>query len=167
MSVLLPEGENFHLEVPKLLSELALSLDIPLEELNQSIDSLNRVQQAIKQKKKVIAEEVLYAPLVAYVGEIMRSETNGSWKTRLEGSEGVKPYWCPWIIRPDGSYCSPLRPVINFLFKGYKNLSKLVRLELSESYWLCDEESPEECTDFEHIDLILVEPGESIFEIED
>ena len=48
----------------------------------------------------------VFAPLVAYIGEVMRQSINGRWEMRLERD---KKTWVPWVVDPAGPSYSPVR----------------------------------------------------------
>jgi hypothetical protein len=136
MNKLLPQGENFIETVPQLIAQLAVKLDIAREELDNSEQSLYKIDEAAQQLlESEVLEEEIYAPLVAYVGEFIRQQTDGNWEMRLNQS-GTEKFWEAWIVRSDGSYCSPSIPILNFLYERNFSLIDEVynALELNYSF---------------------------------
>ena len=92
----LPQGQNFPNEVPNLIEELAVKLSIPVEQLDKSKDSLKKVDQAVRRKRpSKCLEAEIFAPLVAYVGEVIRQQAGGHWEMRANYYGDV---WEPWLI---------------------------------------------------------------------
>lgn len=117
----LPQGQNFINQISELITELAAQLDIPIQQLDRSGDSLKVVDKAIhREGQSKCLEAEIFAPLVAYVGEVLRQRINGRWEMRLAGDpretilnkvgdrweeERVGEYpevWEPWIVDERG-----------------------------------------------------------------
>lgn len=98
----LPQGEDFALVAPNLVEQLARRLGIPLEQLDKSRSSLEIVDRAIRQKERdeCLAAEI-FAPLVAYLGEVIKNSTEAQWEMRL-ASNGTT--WEPWLVSPGRSF---------------------------------------------------------------
>ena len=104
---LLAAGPDFVSSVPKLIQNLPAALRIDTSALDLSERSLEAIDKAIK---KVGSESVLtaqiFAPLTAYVGEVIRRSVGGRWDMRLD-DDGVT--WVPWIVDGSGRSYSPVR----------------------------------------------------------
>jgi hypothetical protein len=74
---LLPQGPHFIEAVPALIDELAQKLGLPREALDNSLESLDVVEKAIKAKirprKRILEIPNLFAAIVAYTGEVGRA----------------------------------------------------------------------------------------------
>jgi len=117
----LPQGKEFVTEVPKLIDQLAMNLGIPRNELDKSEGSLDIVDKAIKRigRRKSMKPEV-FAPLVAYVGEVIRQAVGGEWELRL-AADGET--WEPWIVRQNSRDHPPFAIVFRELYEGGKSAS--------------------------------------------
>lgn len=106
---LLPQGATFPEQVPKLVRDLPAHLGLDAAELNGSEASLGKIDQVLWRLgtsrifSRILTPEV-FAPLTAYVGEVIRSATGGRWEMRC-GSDGET--WEPWIVDPTGRYYAP------------------------------------------------------------
>ncbi|MCY7286473.1 MAG: hypothetical protein LH679_24265 [Cyanobacteria bacterium CAN_BIN43] len=117
----LSQGQNFINQISELITELAAQLDIPIQQLDRSGDSLKVIDKAIHRKgQSECLEAEIFAPLVAYVGEVFRQRISGRWEMRLAGDpretilnkvgdrweeERVGEYpevWEPWIVDEQG-----------------------------------------------------------------
>jgi hypothetical protein len=98
----LPQGRDFARIAPSLVEQLARELGIPLEQLDKSRSSLELVDRAICQKERdeCLAAEI-FAPLVAYLGEVIKNSTELQWEMRL-ASNGTT--WEPWLVSRDRSF---------------------------------------------------------------
>ncbi len=98
----LPQGRDFARIAPSLVEQLARELDIPLEQLDGSRASLELVDQMIHQKEpdESLASEI-FAPLVAYIGEVVKSSTDLEWEMRLGSDETT---WEPWLVSSSRSF---------------------------------------------------------------
>jgi hypothetical protein len=99
---LLPQGATAD-QVPNLVRDLPAHLGLDAAELNGSEASLDKIDQVMRRlgtsriSSRVLTLEV-FAPLTAYVGEVMRNATGGRWEMR-RGSDGET--WEPWILFAD------------------------------------------------------------------
>ena len=110
----LPYENDFIEYIPQLITDLAIKLKIPPEMLDRSVDSLIKVDAAIRKYGKAKSLEApIFPMLVAYVGEVMRQEIEGRWEMRL--SEIDKEIWEPWIIDSRGRSCNPFLGVYDEL----------------------------------------------------
>lgn len=102
----LPQGQKFADEVPELVRHLATLLKIEPGQLDGSEVSLDTVDQGLRRLRpqKLLSPEV-FAPLTAYVGEVIRNATQGRWEMR-RGTD-VDLTWEPWIVDPSGRSCAP------------------------------------------------------------
>ena len=109
----LPQGQRFAQQVPELVHQLAMLLNIEPAQLDGSELSLDKVEKALRRwrPEEILAPEV-FGLLTAYVGEVIRNATHGRWEMRL-GSD-VDRTWEPWIVDPSGRSCAP--------FSIYKDL---------------------------------------------
>jgi hypothetical protein len=109
----LPQGQNFAELVPELIRQLATLLKIEPSQLDGTEVSLDQVDKGLRRlpPQNVLTPEV-FGPLTAYVGEVIRNTTQGSWEMR-RGSD-VDRTWEPWIVDPSGRSCAP--------FSIYKDL---------------------------------------------
>jgi hypothetical protein len=97
---LLPQGQGFMDSVPGLLDTLPQILRTDPAKLDKSQESLDIVDKAMRRLGYArVLEPKVIAPLIAYVGEVVRAATNGSWEMRL-GSDGKT--WEPWVVDPRG-----------------------------------------------------------------
>ncbi len=79
---LLPQGPHFIEAVPALVDELAITLKIPRNSLDNSFNSLALVEAAlakIRPRKKILGIPSLFAGIIAYTGEVFRQMTGGHW----------------------------------------------------------------------------------------
>src|SRR5205823_1275135 len=96
----LPQGKDFITQVPQLIDELAVKLKIPREALDKSEGSLDLVDATVHRLgSRKCMEAGVFAPLVAYVGEVIKETTGGKWELRL-AEDGET--WEPWIVDPRG-----------------------------------------------------------------
>jgi hypothetical protein len=97
----LPQGEHFIQEIPTLIDGLAKTFKLPRETLDNSIESLQKIDEGIrKYGKGKSLEAPVFPMLVAYAGEVVRQQTNGFWEMRLSGQDHKT--WEPWIVDPQG-----------------------------------------------------------------
>lgn len=110
-SVLLPQGNSFVAEVPKLIDELSIKLCIFKTDLDKSEDSLAKIDQAVLDmgQEKCLEGEI-FALLLAYIGEVVKQQTGGEWEIRL-ADDGET--WEPWIVDARGRYY----PILERLYK--------------------------------------------------
>lgn len=102
----LPQGEKFAEQVPELVHKLATLLKVELALLDRTEVSLDEVDKGLRRLRpqKILTPEV-FAPLTAYVGEVIRNATQGQWEMR-RGSDADQT-WEPWIVDPSGRSCAP------------------------------------------------------------
>jgi hypothetical protein len=110
-----PYGKDFPEHVSKLVELLSQKFKIPFEELDKTVSSLLKVEDAIrKYGKRKSLELPMFPAIVAYVGEVMCTQTNGKWDMRLV-QDGTT--WEPWIIDPEGRSCNPFVIVYDELYE--------------------------------------------------
>jgi hypothetical protein len=92
-------------KAPALIEELRGWLRVPRLEMSYAgLDAASRYVDAIGFER---AQETIYDHLVAYVGEVMRSRTHGSWM--VETRNGQEPY--PYVAAPKHSCIMPVNVV--------------------------------------------------------
>jgi hypothetical protein len=101
---LFPYGETFPQEIPRLVAQLATDTGLALNELDGTIESLEQVERAFREKggARSFLTERRFPSVVAYVGEVLRNATKGAWKM-----ESVPGTWEPWIVAADGRRFAP------------------------------------------------------------
>jgi len=106
-------------------------LKIERAQLDHTEVSLDKVDKALRRllPQKILTPEV-FAPLTAYVGEVIRNATHGQWVMR-RGSD-VDRSWEPSIVDPSGRSCAP--------FSIYKDLLEYGR-RTSLRGWVADREA--------------------------
>src|SRR4029077_11618602 len=74
-------GTGFVDAVPSLVQELLQKLKIPPEVLDGSIDGLGPLDRAVQRigGQECLDDPTILAPLVAYIGEVIRNVTGGDW----------------------------------------------------------------------------------------
>ena len=97
-------GEDFVLAVPRLAEELASKAGLRAEHLDGSLESLEFVDRAARRLggDAWLQDPTILAPVVAYVGEVMRKATRGRWGIRPGGSPLLGESWQPIIVGADG-----------------------------------------------------------------
>jgi hypothetical protein len=101
-----PQGRAFAEQIPQLVRQLAKELHLDPAQLDGSEKSLDKVDKALwrMNPERALSPEV-FAPLTAYVGEVLRKATQGRWEMR-RASDADKT-WEPWIVDPSGRSCPP------------------------------------------------------------
>ena len=105
---LLPQGPHFIEAVPGLVDELAKLLKLPREALDNTPQSLDLVEEALRKKvrprKRILEIPHLFAAIVAYTGEVARHVTGGRWHLN-EVHGGI---WEPYVMFDnDSDYVNP------------------------------------------------------------
>ncbi len=102
LSERLPQGADFARIAPNLVEQLSRRLNIPIERLDWSRASLELIDQAIHQKER---DECLdpegFAPLVAYLGEVIKRSTDAQWEMHLASDRTT---WEPWLVSSNRSF---------------------------------------------------------------
>lgn len=101
LATLLPQERAFIEHVPALVSELSVQLGIPAEALDGSESSLGLVERRLRREPERHFDPARVAPLVAYVGEVLRKATDGRWEMRFR--EDTQD-WEPYIVARGRSY---------------------------------------------------------------
>jgi hypothetical protein len=97
-----PGGSGFIESVRQLAQEVAAKLQIGAEVLNGSVGSLEHVDEAAQRLggQYFFDDPTILAPIVAYVGELIREATDGHWEIRTrdfrEGEDSDR--WEPVIV---------------------------------------------------------------------
>lgn len=100
----LPQGQDFINQVPQLIHDLATKLGISPQQLDKSGSSLEIVDRAIRRKGRTkCLEPEIFAPLVAYVGEVIQQRVGGHWEMRATETD----VWEPWVIDAQGAGHQP------------------------------------------------------------
>jgi hypothetical protein len=88
-----PDGEGFIAAVPHLVSELPAKIGLSAAALDGSVDSLEHVDRASRRRggEGWLEDATVLAPLVAYVGEVLRNATGGEWAIRQRDGQDWEP----------------------------------------------------------------------------
>jgi hypothetical protein len=94
-----PNGDGFIDAVPSLIEELPSRLRLRPPVVDGSVDGLVRLDRAAQRigGQACLDDPHILAPLVAYVGEVIRNVTGGDWAI----STAFGQDWQPIIIGPD------------------------------------------------------------------
>ncbi len=99
-------GQGFPDQIDNLKARLAELLDLPTDDLDYSLESLDLVDQTIK--TRFLPEErlgpTLFPCLVAYLGEVVRQLVDGTWEMRHASHADI---WEPWVRSPQGREFAP------------------------------------------------------------
>jgi hypothetical protein len=119
----IPYGEAFIQHVPELIDQLAILLKIPGDQLDNSMESLLKVEVKVKRLgRKKCVEAPIFPALVAYIGEVMRNKIpGGQWK--MERSHQIAEIWEPWIVDPQGRYCNSWSALYDMLTEPSEAIS--------------------------------------------
>jgi hypothetical protein len=95
-----PNGTGFIEAVPSLIEELPARLRLRPEAFDGSVDGLERLDRAAQRigGQACLDDPNILAPLVAYVGEVIRNVTGGDWAIVTDPGQ----YWQPVIVGPAG-----------------------------------------------------------------
>ncbi|MBK9265487.1 MAG: hypothetical protein IPM54_37585 [Polyangiaceae bacterium] len=112
----MPQGPHFIEAVPGLVDELAKQLKLPREALDNTRESLDVVEEALKKRirprSRILEIPNLFAAIVAYTGEVARHVTGGHWHLN-EVHGGI---WEPYVMYDnDSDYVNPF-------FEPYKSI---------------------------------------------
>ena len=110
-------GQDFVDHIPELIDLLAENFKIPRNELDMSAGSLKKVEAKAKRfgREKCLLPEY-FAPLVAYIGEMMRQEINGRWVMIV--SRQYQEVWEPWIVDSKDLYCNSWSSLYDMFAEG-------------------------------------------------
>ncbi len=109
-------GEAFAKSVPTLLEALRNRVELSKEEFGFNDVTLKKIDRVyLKQigRSNCLAPEH-FEPLLAYVGEYLRTHLGGEWQMRL----GFKQTWEPWLVFADGVEYQPYMLLLRELQKG-------------------------------------------------
>lgn len=125
------ERADFVNQVPELITTLPALIEISEEALDYSLDSLAKVEEAVKRTGwSKSLQPPLFEALVAYVGEVLRRAKKGVWETRKSGR-----VWTSWVSISERAYHDPIDLVYNVFEQNADNaeysLQAAVRGELS------------------------------------
>jgi hypothetical protein len=98
---LTPHDASFAAQVPDLIARLPglLGLDATVLDLTEkSLAAVDKVMRKVGADRML--EPDLYPALVAYVGEVIRAATAGTWEVRYDDSRRC---WEPFVAFPDGT----------------------------------------------------------------
>jgi hypothetical protein len=101
----LPYGREFVKHVDALVQRLSSVVPVKQTALDRSDVSLRALDRAIRKLdwELLLTGEVL-GPVVAYLGEVIRTRTGGAWEMRL-GTDGKT--WEPWIVDAEAREYAP------------------------------------------------------------
>ncbi|MBK9266465.1 MAG: hypothetical protein IPM54_42590 [Polyangiaceae bacterium] len=121
---LLPQGPHFIEAVPGLVDELVKQLKLPREALDNTPESLDVVEEALKKRirprSRILEIPNLFAAIVAYTGEVARHVTGGHWHLN-EVHGGI---WEPYVMYDDDS------DYVNPFLEPYKSIAERRRAGL-------------------------------------
>jgi hypothetical protein len=117
-----PNGDGFIDAVPRLVQELSSKLRIGTRVLTGNVDSLEYIDKAARRigGSNCLDDPAILAPIVAYVGEVMREAATGRWEIRGWDFSGGEPtdQWEPVIVAADGRVFHPLNVFKALLERG-------------------------------------------------
>jgi hypothetical protein len=98
------DGRAFIKAVPQLVQQLPAKLRIRASALDRSIESLNHIDRGAGRfgGPACLNDPKILAPIVAYVGEVMREVTGGRWEVRPWQGPGGEDSWHPIIVGTNG-----------------------------------------------------------------
>jgi hypothetical protein len=98
------DGQAFIEAVPQLVQQLPAKLRLKGVNLNRSLESLDQIDRATARlgAPECLDDPALLAPIVAYVGEVMREATGGHWQVRAWQGPAGENAWQPIIVGADG-----------------------------------------------------------------
>jgi hypothetical protein len=131
----LPQGQSFPGQVPQLTATLAELVELPVDVLDYSVESLKPLDQRVKERYKP-AERLgtaIFPCLIAYLGEVVRLRVDGTWEMRQSGHANV---WEPWVRSPDGREFAPFVCIYDQLIN---HTDPAARLERAVPVWARDE----------------------------
>jgi hypothetical protein len=98
------DGQAFINAVPRLVEQLSARLGLKASALNGSLESLEEIDRAAGRLggPACLDDPAILAPIVAYVGEVMRKATGGRWAVRPWHGPRGEDTWHPVIIGANG-----------------------------------------------------------------
>lgn len=102
---LLPYGKDFPAHIDEMVQALAEVLNVPVEALDYTSSSLDRLSPKIKRRGReaCLNSPAIFAGLVAYSMEIARRQLNWRWVMLKSEFHDV---WEPWLADDQGWYYS-------------------------------------------------------------
>ena len=98
------DGQAFIKAVPQLVLQLPAKLLLKGSCLNGSVESLHHIDRGATRFSgpECLDDPAILAPIVAYVGEVMRAATAGRWEVRPWQGPGGEDSWHPVIVGANG-----------------------------------------------------------------
>ena len=98
------DGQAFIKAVAQLVQQLPAKLRLKGSCLNRSVESLDHIDRAATRFSgpECLDDPAILAPIVAYVGEVMREATAGRWEVRPWQGPGGEDSWHPIIVGANG-----------------------------------------------------------------
>lgn len=118
---LIPDDKEFLKQKEIYIQDLANQLNIPIEKLDRSLNSLRLIDRMYKKKPPANKIEFFnkdYLYLIAYLGEVYRKEVGGEWY--FERKPGVESY-IPYIKLKNGKKLDPWYHLFTELYEHYEN----------------------------------------------
>lgn len=101
-----PRGQGFIEAVPELIGELPGKLRLSPQALTRSVDSLTDIDEAAARLggQECLDDPTILAPIVAYVGEVMRKASFGRWQISGWEFPGADDdaRWQPVVVGANG-----------------------------------------------------------------
>jgi hypothetical protein len=109
---LIAEGKDFNSEISLLILSLSNTLNIPLNKLNKSVNSLKLIDESIRTDARNMSydtdnfDENSFLSLLVYVGEVIIKAIDGKWKVNPERihitGHGPQYHWNLRILNSEG-----------------------------------------------------------------
>jgi hypothetical protein len=129
----LPHGERFVEAVPELIDAAALWANVPRDALDRSLDSLALLDRTLARRgiRASLDNPHVFEMLVAYVGEVLRAATDGTWSLERAADPSILE---PWILARSGRRHPPFAIVYRELAEpaGGMSLQGAVTGELAQ-----------------------------------
>lgn len=150
------QGQDFLNSIPVLFDNLNLHLGIPKEQLNRTLESLNKLDNfvIIKGIRKCLEPEIFPA-LIAYIGEVIKDKINVRWESILHLDNGEQIYE-PWLVAPNGNTVTLHDLIYKYLYEGKSCYLKVTA-----------ETAIRRLTDAYSVDLNLSSFSEKIINVDD
>ncbi len=130
----IPSRERFIQEIPRLISRLAKEFEVDLSELDNTLESLLIIDQAIESKNRQNyidnSNKRILGSLIAYVGEVIKTAINGEWL--IKQNNGAN--WEPVIVDPSGETSSFYITVFDELYEAEESSFHDIASMLIESH---------------------------------
>lgn len=133
-----PYQENFITDVSNLVNQLAERFFISRSLLDNSLKSLRYIDTAIKRIGQLeCLKEEIFPLLIAYVGEVIKQQTQGHWQMRCVTLRSIV-IWEPLIIVKNGREFLPFYIIYNELYEDLPfSLEGAVTGYISEGFQHC------------------------------